>query len=421
MPKFFFVLFVILFGATWGALFDSFRAYRAEATILVFSKSASVSAETVAMNLSELVRTTSFYDRLLADNETISDPWEGDADSDRRESWGDVLKAQVPSGTSILRLSISSPERAQSSALLSASLETLYGFSGRLYHREREANVRLVDPMSVHPEIAHPVALFLVSALLSGGLAFLISLLMQISLPSIGGWALPRFPRLNRTIFSRQASSLLRPVGSFPDLPPEAPSSSREMEEERIRSSQPIPDASSDEATFSGGSGERDTPSEVPNTSETSPKSDPDEPDDIWEKSRSLSRGEFRIQSSIPQGEKAEDDSRLRDASPASPVSSERVAAFKEHVSRDRLQSVPASEFSWEKYLFEEKETASHGADDAASNADWNRKQNDASKSPTSQETGVSISDSVSSREARREPTPEELKARLNELLRGEG
>ncbi len=415
IPKFFLIAFAIFFMAAWFSLVESFRLYRAEATLVVFSKSPAVSSSLVAGNISEIVNSVSFYDRLLADHRAISDPWTEESTSYRREMWSAVIDAETVPETSVVRLSISSRDDSQSEALLDASIETLYGFLSRLYDRDREVDIRLIDPVSIRPVIASPVALTLLSAILATVLAILLLPLFRVSIPS--------FPMsaIRKKILSKKMSDRIRPVGSFPDLP--QPSETRVSSEEDARSlhsavSKEDAQESHTEFHTTPSTDLRDEATEaiasrsesiVPPAPEASLEATPllenkslpqeggapvsfsEEPADIWERSRSLSRGNLRIQ---------------RTSAPPLETLSESPRRNQEEARTEtpgRLESIPARDFSWEKYLFQTSGETSEPTPEVPTVA----------SDPTPASTNVK-------QEETSEPTPEELKARLNQLLRGE-
>ena len=415
IPKFFLIAFAIFFMASWFSLVESFRLYRAEATLVVFSKSPAVSSSLVAGNISEIVNSVSFYDRLLADHRAISDPWTEESTSYRREMWSAVIDAETVPETSVVRLSISSRDDSQSEALLDASIETLYGFLSRLYDRDREVDIRLIDPVSIRPVITSPVALTLLSAILATVLAILLLPLFRVSIPS--------FPMsaIRKKILSKKMADRIRPVGSFPDLP--QPSETRVSSEEDARSlhsavskedaqeshtefhTTPSTDLR-DEATEAIASRSESIVPPAPEASleatpllenkslpqeEDAPVSFSEEPADIWERSRSLSRGNLRIQ---------------RTSAPPLETLSESPRRNQEEARTEtpgRLEGIPARDFSWEKYLFQTSGETSKLTPEVPT----------VTSDPTPASTNVK-------QEETSEPTPEELKARLNQLLRGE-
>ncbi|MFZ1735537.1 MAG: hypothetical protein WAU31_01230, partial [Candidatus Moraniibacteriota bacterium] len=126
-PRYFFLLFVVFFAVGFFVFYESFRMYRAESELIVISHGPTVSADEVAVTLSHIPSTLSFYDRLREDHSNVSDPWTGDSPADRKLAWNRVIDAASVSGSSVIHLSVVGSDPSQASALLSASIETLYG------------------------------------------------------------------------------------------------------------------------------------------------------------------------------------------------------------------------------------------------------------------------------------------------------
>lgn len=402
IPRYFFLFFVVFFVTAFFAFYESFRQYEAEADVLVLSKSEAIGAETAARTLAEFPETLAFYERLIADHDMVEDPWIEASKSDRKRWWNEVLESKVLPGTSLIHLSVSSANVEQSSALLNASLETLYGFSGRLYDREKQVDIRLVEGVIARPVLRMSWALLLLSGVFAGVLAFLVSLLFRVPLRRV---TLPAFPsrRVSQIFASTKASETIRPVGAFPDIDRGEETffseESKEKghvkgEEERrgetetlagvaVNDSWGIESSLASEVVAKPAS--ISAPDETPSPISFFEKR-PGDPDDIWEKSRI---------SIVTQTSKRES------LSPSS-LGVSRESAAPAVAKPGTLETIPAGEFTWEKYLFQN------------GGIENDSKERDIVK------TSVEEVNGKESLPEKREPTPEELKARLNQLLRGE-
>lgn len=426
IPRFFSVFFVLFFVTAFFVFADSFRVYRATAELVVTSQTAAIPTSVAAETIAAFPSTLSFYERLLSDHERIEDPWIEESRIDRKEAWTNVVLAQVVPGTSLIRLSIVSPDPEQSAALLNASIETLYGFSGRLYDRNKQVDIRLVEGALVQSVFQQIGVLVLMSVLLAGMLAFLVSKVLAFS---FRGFSFPSF-RANMFFRAQRPVKSLQPVGAFPDLP--------SVRSDRADVATGVPtDSSSDSSRQERGvSHEESKVSEVPesispqfqteiqasssgsvaieesvapdSTSEESQvpflenMRESDEPHDIWEKSSHLSRGPLRIRSSKPASPEVEETSKSGEGAISSRFAS--VTSGGTEASRfapGNLETISARDFSWEKYLFQNRQTS--------------READTVEAAETSPDALL-----VSAAPEKREPSPEELKARLNQLLRGE-
>lgn len=418
-PLFFSAAFLIVFAASFSVFIEFFRTYRAEATVIVLSKSPSVSAETTAGNLSILTKSDSFYETLILDHENISDPWAELPLIERGDAWSKIVSARVIPGTSLIELSLVSRESAfQSQALLQASLETLYGFSGRWYNRDREADIRLANPVSVRVAVESWSAPIILSAFVSGLIIFAAWILVWRMIPSLHSFG----SQLHASRFGVK----IRPVGSFQALNKEreslvTPSGSSGNDLETFSQAPEVPGAET-------GTDEQDLSDIAEVTEVSNPAVEPAqdsllaEPVDIWEKMNVVPRGELGVRNEVSKKETSIDRRSPSDLGKGSSVlrneSSENnnVDSSRDgYMQSDRedegvtsipgnLESIPAKDFSWDRLFVSNGERSS-------------REEIREARPDTHEQAAISLSDD---NEMRREPTPEELKNRLNQLLRGE-
>ena len=462
-PRYFFLLFAVFFAVGFFVFYESFRMYRAEAELIVVSHGSGVSAEGAAATLSYIPSTLSFYDRLREDHGNVSDPWTGSSPADRKLAWNRVIGAVSVPGSGVIRVSVVGGDPLQASALLNSSIETLYGFSGRLYDRNTEVEVRLLEDVIVHSVVTNAWILLLLSAVCAMLAAFLISLLLQNSSNFLKRATLPGIP-----LFHAQYPPLhlgtrrmegIRPVGSFPDITQERnPSLSEDSVVSRkstpseipafpIEEAPQLPDSNGVEESMLSAADPEKTESDESkvflsgeNLSEPIPKDENhelrmnDEPEDIWERPRFASAGRMGVGM-----RKTEEKNRFQFQEDASGVASDEVRndavsegmteeVFSEKANQEsaseqtratldrnetqsdvpgNLVTVSAQDFTWEKFLFQDEESAS-----------GKRRETEGSGERESEAKREIVS--VSEKSMNHEPTPEELKKRLNQLLRGE-
>ncbi|QQS15737.1 MAG: hypothetical protein IPK84_05255 [Candidatus Moraniibacteriota bacterium] len=442
-PRYFFLLLAVFFAAGFFTFYDSFRAYRAEAELVVVSRGPA-SPSGIAETLSRIPETLAFYDRLRKEHVNISDPWAEESPVNRKRAWDSVIASSSVSGSGSIRLSVVGPDPSQASALLNASIETLYGFSGRLYNRDTEAEVRLLEHVIAYPFVTNIWALTSLSVACAIVAALLFSLLFR-TLSDI-----PKYSGPFGSIFSQQRFFLkgkkgeIRPVGSFPDIEPEEvspliesstpiasgqqlseldtseqenedkvsgfPQSQETRPTESFRELGTVRQSESEEKDLS--SPQETRKSAIEEGSSVSRERDNNDPEDIWEKSRS----HFSVENSAVKAKKSIVGSNLSQESSAPekkegyleqvPVESVPPAEDGRHVASSgmpgNLVTVSARDFTWEKFLFQnnnEEETIGK-----------NERGNENKNTEPPEKAEVE----------KREPTPEELKERLNQLLRGE-
>lgn len=431
LPRFFTLFFVLFFVIGWLLFFESFRSYRAEATVMISSKSSAVSAEQVAQNISALLGSSAFYNRLIAEHENIDDPWKGEVDVTRGELWSKIVESEVLPETSMIRIALLSPESSQSNELLNAVIETLYGFSGRFYDRDLEADLRLVGDISVRPELSNPLLLVILSVLLAAVLSFAVTSFLKKPFPFSFRATSPR------PIFSKRHTNMLQPVGTFSPLSLFKEKAEVQVSEERSASPTSLSE------TSANSSSETESSKEIPSsgTAEPAPSfsspptpervsslpeiktdsileksvvldatigrntSEHEEPHDIWE--RPL------VSSGTPLSQR-ETPSKVVSAPPAL------SASLGASLPLGTLETVRADEFSWEKVLFPEESDSSPASGSGAASDKADEAEGQGSSTAAFTEPETQKDEPKKMVPEKREPTPEELKARLNELLRGE-
>ena len=404
-PRYFSLLFAVFFLVSFFALYESFRAYRAEAELVVLPRGSSVSVETVTATLAHIPSTLSFYDRLREDHENISDPWEGESAANRKRSWGSVIAASSVPESGLIRLSVSSDDSMQSAALLNASIETLYGFSGRLYNRDTQADVRLVEEGIVYPIVTRMWLLLLISAACAAFGALLVSSLAQRVAPFFFFFSFSNMVSFRRgTLLSDTGNAnMIRPVGSFPDIvgepsPTERIQVEHDREETVPRTS--MPENAEKEENISEEKKENGFSAELPREPYRAGEYS-DEPQDIWDKSRFVFEKPKSPERAMPVISPAQ--------APDKAIRTEVPSQLESGVPGN-LPTVPAKDFTWEKLLFRDGVVE-------AETSEGNGEKDDEKQGVDSSVSGTTPMTRVSEN---REPTPEELKARLNQLLRGE-
>ena len=453
-PRYFFLLFAVFFMVSFFAFYESFRVYRAEAELVVLPRGSSVSTEAITATLAHIPSTLAFYDRLREDHTNISDPWEGESATDRKRAWERVIDSLSVPKSGLIRLSVSSDDALQANALLNASIETLYGFSGRLYNRDTQADLRLVEDALVYPTVTHEGLLLLMSVVCAALGALLVSSLLQQTTPFLKRVSFPNIASFRKEkLFldtTTANASAIRPVGSFPDIinePTLTPEVSA-LPKKPIFSGESFPIKHDQEKTLSSVSVPEEARVEtMPEEKKEEPataslqKAYPvakhhDEPQDIWDKSRFVAeqpKAEEQATSDISpmhtpydiaQGESLEMLSKHTEASQdiSSTISMSKIPELVDQPTTllarggrhagvpGNLSTVLAKDFTWEKFLFQgndaQKETLNE----------------DEEKSEEKEVTSALIPEVASAGHTpgKREPTPEELKARLNQLLRGE-
>lgn len=155
---------------------DAFRGYRAETTVMVIGKSPLVNAPQAAGNLAALPLTLSFYDRLLQENDFLTDPSAGETPDQRKDDWNRTITVARQNGSGVFTLGVEDTDRERAERLAEASARTLVGLSGMYYNVKTDIDVRLVDgPIlrTVVPDPVRYVATSVVTGVIMTGIFFL--------------------------------------------------------------------------------------------------------------------------------------------------------------------------------------------------------------------------------------------------------
>lgn len=433
-----FVLALLVAGVLFSGFLFLSREYRSTSIFLVSPRS-DASAETFAHDLGFLVETGAFYDRLLIEHPTFSDAMKDASPAARELAWKRVVGVRIPSGTSILEVSVSADTSAQSEALLRAVLETLSGFSDRLVGNE--AHSVPVGEITTVTSARNPAVSAGIALVMGMMVVFLGIRVVQSSpdsrpdtkAPVQSGNALGQ-KKLNR-------KSTLRPIGSFGSVQSTSGTSTvREVaqpikkEEKPEHPSAVTPAHIADNILPASPSVTR-----ISEKVSVAPQAEMQPPVEIQE-------DQLSDQKIVDKSERKKIDQKTEGEASASSKSISSAVSVQESavlraIEMKRLKQsaaqppssvlpgVPASEFSWEKYLFANEEGGMIGS---SSETQKGEKQENVEENKKSIEEGVLVSDAKSDQESKpetknasaliekREPTTEELKARLNKLLRGE-
>lgn len=162
----FIVTFVFVTFAASLFWLDFFRSYRAEVTILVISKTEMPSQE-VAENMAEVMRTLSFYERVLSDNDLIDDDFEGYALDKRKTLWNKTFSAKRQAGSGALVMEARGDTPEKSRRLARQTAQTLFSVAGIYYNVKTDVDMRVIDGPIVSYALAKPFLYGVMSILTS--------------------------------------------------------------------------------------------------------------------------------------------------------------------------------------------------------------------------------------------------------------
>ena len=165
MPQYFWVLLVI-FTVTFGVLMlDHFRVYTSEVTLLVVhtNEKTSASAPQVVENIRELPQTLAFYNRLLAQFPEINDPWSDLQDDERKMLWLQKISVSKVNESGLITMKITADTALDAKLLAEKSTATLFQTVGLYYDIRNELSLRTIEPAVASVSIERPFGWFLAS------------------------------------------------------------------------------------------------------------------------------------------------------------------------------------------------------------------------------------------------------------------
>jgi len=169
---------LILAIALFVLLAQNAKTYRSTVTIMIIAKSpaAAQQKDAIADNIAALPRTLSFYDRLLADNPTISDPTAGSAPDKRKALWDGFMQVQQPNASdkSIIELSTLAKSPSDSQILSTDAARTLFSVASGYYDVKNDIDLRIIDGPITSAEVDGWQWLALWSMLIGVAAAYLI-------------------------------------------------------------------------------------------------------------------------------------------------------------------------------------------------------------------------------------------------------
>jgi capsular polysaccharide biosynthesis protein len=180
------IIFLIASGAVALALIFSLVQpfqYSAKTRILVIPASSGLdaysalnSAEAIGNNISQILYTTSFFDKVLQDNPNIKNVWSTD-ETKKRNQWQDMIKTNVLYGTGLVDITVYHKDKDQA-ALIASTIADVLSKEGRNYFGMPSLQIimvssPLISKYPVKPNLLLNIFMGLLLGLL-GGITFTI-------------------------------------------------------------------------------------------------------------------------------------------------------------------------------------------------------------------------------------------------------
>lgn len=387
-PQYFWVLFVVLSVAFSILFLDHFRVYVSQMTLLVKHKSeqSAILADETLDNLRVLPETVAFYDQLLSRFPEIRDPWAGMSQDKRQELWAEHVRVERHSESGFVTLSVTA-DTSGDAALLSRKVAlNLIQSMGRYYDIRTDAEVYISNGPVTSTEMYNPFGWLMLSV----GLGFVAALAIASGAEKIFRGIDARTSGISGNKVSQKIQSLLTPTNDYFEV------ARSQM------AGHPIPSVV-----------KADLPSEKKETVAPVAVEQPAKEAETARVEAVSSQKEV-----VPQLEKksveakapALGSGRMR-PSPPSAVSKPLVQTAPVKASTPRNLPFLEEGMSLEQYLFQ------NTTPEAVVEREDSEEKGTASVAASEE---VALEAVNAEDDSRREPTAEELKRRLNQLLRGE-
>jgi len=189
---------------------DFFRSYSTEVTVLVVShSSATENSSSVADNMAELTKTLSFYDRLLTENDSIDDGFIGYAPDKRKENWNNVVSVTKQNESGVLIIRANGDTPEKSRQFALQTAQTMFSVAGLYYNVKTDVDMRIVDGPLVSYTLQKPFLYVGTILFTSLSLTSLFFFLLRIVPELIGKKKMERTP---------SDTAFLRELGVFDEL-----------------------------------------------------------------------------------------------------------------------------------------------------------------------------------------------------------
>ena len=199
----FLVIAVVVCVTMIVSLFQPFE-YKASEKLLIIQKltygtdayTAAKSAEKIGMNLSEVIYSSSFLDRVLTSEyeKELTNNFSSDAIK-REKQWNKMIAVSVVPETSVLEIDTYNTDRSQAINYANAVAYILTNYGSEYHGGGDSVEIKLIDGPNAKDTIARP------NFLLNGAIGLIIGIILSLLLVYLFPDLEIRFPRIKR-IFS---------------------------------------------------------------------------------------------------------------------------------------------------------------------------------------------------------------------------
>lgn len=151
--KIFWTLFVIFSLVIFVMLINTNRIYESRSDILIVAKSrlASENFDQIIEDTVYIPRTLSFYDKMIADNENLTDNFKGLSSFERKLFWKKEIRTERIAKSGIIMITVSNPDKSQAEMIGRQADITLASYLSQAYDIRTDIDLRIIDgPITNH-------------------------------------------------------------------------------------------------------------------------------------------------------------------------------------------------------------------------------------------------------------------------------
>jgi hypothetical protein len=165
LPPHFRSLFVVFFLLFLVLFMDHFRVYHSRVTLLVIHKNekTAAAADQVVETVAQLPQTLSFYEQLLSRYPEVSDPWKGYSAEDREALWREHVFATRTEHSNLVNVELVADSADDAASLARKVAAGVFQAVGRYYNVQTEIDVRLVNGPVTYASLDRPFGWFFLS------------------------------------------------------------------------------------------------------------------------------------------------------------------------------------------------------------------------------------------------------------------
>ncbi len=124
---------------------DFFRSYKTDISLLVISRSNNESSQVVASNIAELIGTLSFYNRLIDESDTLDDTFATLTPDRRKVEWNNIVSVSQKTESGVVVIHAKGKTIEESKRIAEETTRTLFSVVGLYYTIEKDISVRVID------------------------------------------------------------------------------------------------------------------------------------------------------------------------------------------------------------------------------------------------------------------------------------